>query len=70
MSMMSDLHVDVAYGAPEMNKEYLDNIINGNALDEVLPTDEMGAVQDGIVDEYAGMSDPDSWEQNELAANA
>ncbi len=34
MSMMSDLHVDVAYGAPEMNKEYLDNIINGNALDD------------------------------------
>ena len=34
MSMMSDLHVDVAYGAPEMNKEYLDNIINGDALDD------------------------------------
>ena len=40
MSMMSDLHVDVAYGAPEMNKEYLDNIINGNALDELAQEQE------------------------------
>lgn len=40
MSMMSDLHVDVAYGAPEMNKEYLDNIINGDALDEPMNLEE------------------------------
>ena len=34
MSVMSDLNVEKAYGAPEMNKEYLDSIINGNALDD------------------------------------
>lgn len=40
MSMMSDLNVEKAYGAPEMNKEYLDNIINGDALDELAQEQE------------------------------
>ena len=45
MSVMSDLHVEKAYGAPEMNKEYLDNIINGLALDDP------AVIQDNLSDD-------------------
>ena len=45
MSIMSDLNVDKAYGAPEMNKEYLDNIINGLALDDP------AVIQDNLPDD-------------------
>ena len=44
MGVMSSIDIDKSYGKPEdmpdKNKEYLDGIINGNALDEPMDLTE------------------------------